>query len=128
MSVRHYATVINCTEKHIDYTIGFYLIRLKNNTDLQGQLTKDELNKYIVAGACEPREGPYPNIDAVVPDTTDCMSIEFNGKFMADILKVITAESKEARVTLYIKDSDHSIVLTCDEHQGVLVPLRSKGE
>jgi len=124
LHARNYAALINVTEEYIDYTDGFSLIRLKNRTKLLGQYTKDQLNKFLVADVNEPNKpNDYPKIDAVIPDDTAYHSVELNGKILADLLGVLTRESKDKIVELRFKDNHSVVTIRIDGHLALLVPI-----
>lgn len=124
-SPRMYATVLNATEEYIEYTNGYYLIRIPNTGNLKGRYSKKEMKKeLIVEGSAQGSIITYPDTDRVIFENTKPIFC-CNGNMLKDMLAVVSADSKDNLVYFEIDDNG-GIKIKCKDNLAILASVKSE--
>lgn len=135
-TVRNYAGVVRVGKEIVEYTDGFRLLRISNPLSMllpEGCYSKSEIKRELVVhGAAIPSKVSYPDTEKLMqscrteklglPRVVPEPDMSINGKFLAECLNVICADSDKKNTRLEI--TDKFLKISCDENTALIGALQ----
>lgn len=94
------------------------LVRQRVKMDRFEELTADQIR---AVARLEPTEGTYPDVEKVMKDSekNDCITVNINGRYLAEIATLLCGFNKFERVTLKIpKEAYKPVILEAEGKEG----------
>ena len=135
-TIRNYAGVVRVGKEIVEYTDGFRLLRISNPLSMpEGCYSKSEIKReLVVPDAAKPSKVSYPDTEKFMhsystgkvggpkPKEAQEPSTSINGKWLAECLNVICADSDKKNARLEI--TDKFLKISCEKNTALIGALQ----